>query len=315
MAASTLHLLRRTTFGVTSNLLADVRAAGGRQAWLDQQLDPESISDTACTAALATWPTASSDPPVNHAAMGQGNSLSMEDVVRATLARQLWSKRQLFEVMVAFWSDHLNITCPSGEVWATKAWDDEHVVRAHALGRFEDMLAASATSPAMLLYLNNAESYGKDVNENYGRELLELHTVGRDAGYDHDDIVGAARALSGLSVRNRGNGGTPVDFGTFHYFPDRHYVGPVSVLGWSHPNPTAAGGMDVARSLLTYLSRHPATAERIAEKLAVRFVSDRPPAALVDRLARVYLDHETAIVPVLRALFSSPSSLPRPVRR
>ncbi len=306
MAASTLHLLRRTTFGVTSNLLADVRAAGGRQAWLDQQLDPESISDTACTAALATWPTASSDPPVNHAAMGQGNSLSMEDVVRATLARQLWSKRQLFEVMVAFWSDHLNITCPSGEVWATKAWDDEHVVRAHALGRFEDMLAASATSPAMLLYLNNAESYGKDVNENYGRELLELHTVGRDAGYDHDDIVGAARALSGLSVRNRGNGGTPVDFGTFHYFPDRHYVGPVSVLGWSHPNPTAAGGMDVARSLLTYLSRHPATAERIAEKLAVRFVSDRPPAALVDRLARVYLDHETAIVPVLRALFSSP---------
>jgi uncharacterized protein (DUF1800 family) len=303
--AFTLHLLRRTTFGITSDLLADVREAGGATAWLDRQLDPESISDTTCTAALAPWPMRANDPPVNHAAMGNGNSLSMEDVVRATLARQLWSERQLFEVMVSFWSDHLNITCPSGEVWATKSSDDVHVVRAHALGTFEDMLAASVTSPAMLLYLNNAESYGQAVNENYGRELLELHTVGRDAGYDHDDVVGAARALSGLSVRNRYNGGTPVNFGTFHYFAERHYVGPVSVLGWSHPNATSTGGVDVARSLITYLARHPSTAERIAAKLAVRFVSDHPPAALVDRLARVYLDHGTAIVPVLRALFGS----------
>jgi uncharacterized protein (DUF1800 family) len=232
--------------------------------------------------------------------------MSMEDLVRATLARQLWSKRQLFEVMVDFWSNHLNITCPSGAVWATKAWDDVHVVRAHALGRFEDMLQASVTSPAMLLYLNNAESRGDGVNENYARELLELHTVGLGAGYDHRDIVGAARALSGLSVWDRSDPGTAkLVAGTFRYRADWHYVGPVSVLGWSHPNATAEGGVEVARSLITYLARHPATAKRIATKLAIRFVSDNPPPALVRRLTRVYLDHDTAIPPVLRALFDS----------
>src|SRR4051812_19235393 len=130
------HLLRRTTFGLTSDLLADAAAAGGAMAWLEEQLDPASVDDAACAAALAPWPFAAADPQVNHASMGAGDSVSMEDLVRATLARQLWSKRQLFEVMVDFWSNHLNITCPSGPVWATKAWDDVNVVRAHALGRF-----------------------------------------------------------------------------------------------------------------------------------------------------------------------------------
>ncbi len=302
---SALHLLRRTTFGITPELLADVEDAGGAMAWLEQQLDPGSIDDGTCAAALAAWPFATTDPQVNHATMGAGNATSMEDLVRATLARQIWSRRQLFEVMVDFWSNHLNITCPSGTVWATKAWDDVHVVRAHALGRFEDMLQASVTSPAMLLYLNNAQSRGDAVNENYARELLELHTVGLDAGYSRRDIVSAARALSGLSVWERSDKAAALSLGTFRYRADWHYVGPVSVLGWSHPNDDAAGGVEVARSLITYLARHPATAERIARKLAVRFVRDKPPAALVRRLARVYLDSDTEIVPVLRALFTS----------
>src|SRR3954453_21816067 len=100
------HVLRRTTFGPTPDLLAEVADAGGAMAWLERQLDPASIDDAACAAGLAPWPLATADPQVNHATMGNGNSQSMEDLVRATLARQLWSKRQLFEVMVEFWSNH-----------------------------------------------------------------------------------------------------------------------------------------------------------------------------------------------------------------
>lgn len=303
--AFTLHLLRRTTFGITRDLLADVNAAGGAQAWLNQQLNPGAIADPGLATVLARWPLHAADPPANYAAMEFGHWDSMEDVVRATLARQLWSKRQLFEVMVEFWSNHLNITCPSSDVWATKSWDDKNVIRAHALGRFEDMLQASVTSPAMLMYLNNAQSRGSDPNENYARELLELHTVGVNAGYDHDDIVDVARALSGLTVWDPWNGGTAANYGTFKFNANWHFVGTVSALGWSHPNTTKTGGLTVARSLITYLARHPATARQIARKLAVRFVADSPPAALVDRLAQVYLDNDTATVPVLRALFSS----------
>ncbi|WP_019874151.1 DUF1800 domain-containing protein [Sporichthya polymorpha] len=302
--AFTLHLLRRATFGITPELLTDVTKAGGAQGWLDQQLNPSGLADVPA-AVLGRWPLHAADPPVVHAAGDFGHWKSMEDLVRATVARQLWSKRQLFEVMVDFWSNHLNITCPSSEVWSTKAWDDRNVIRKHALGRFEDMLTASMTSPAMLLYLDNATSRGAAPNENYARELLELHTVGVDAGYGRADILGAARALSGLTVWDPWNGGNATNVGTFRYNANWHYVGKVTVLGWSHANATKNDGPAAAASLATYLARHPATAERIAAKLAVRFVSDTPPAALVERLARVYLDNNTAIVPVLRALFAS----------
>ena len=317
-SAYTLHLLRRATFGLTPALLADVQTAGGAQQWLDQQLNPSAIADATLTTVLARWPLATADPPAVYAAVENGGWDSMEDVVRATIARQLWSKRQLFEVMVDFWSNHLNITCPSSEVWATKAWDDVNVIRKYALGRFEDMLQASLTSPAMLLYLNNAESRGDDVNENYARELLELHTVGVDAGYDHDDIVNAARTLSGLSVWSPWNGGTTANYGTFRFISNWHYAGTVSVMGWTNANATKTGGLAVARSLVTYLTHHQATATRLAKKLAVRFVSDNPPSSLVTKLAQVYLDNDTAIIPVLRALFASQEfqdSIGKKVRR
>ena len=297
------HLMTRTSFGVTPALVGEVRTSA---AWLNAQLAPGSIDDAACDLVLSRWPMATATAPAVEAAIEQGSWGAMEQLVQATLARAIWSKRQLFEVMVEFWSNHLNITCPSSEVWSTKPWDDHTVIRAHALGRFDDMLVASATSPAMLLYLNNAESQGDDVNENYGRELLELHTVGVGAGYTHTDIVSAARVLSGLSVWDRWNGGTAANQGTLRYRSDWHYVGPVSVLGWTHPNADRSGGQEVAASLVRYLANRPETAHRIATKLAVRFVSDAPPTALIDRLTQTYLANGTAIVPVLRQLFASP---------
>lgn len=302
--AATVHLLKRTTFGLTPELVAEVKTMGAA-AWLNQQLSPASIVDTDCDNVLKRFPLYNATPQTLVATLENGAWDGMFDVIRATMARNLWSKRQLFEVMVEFWSNHLNVTTPSSDVWAGRPWEDMNVTRKHALGRFEDMLLASAKSPSMGFYLNNFDSTGTNPNENYARELLELHTVGVDAGYTHDDIVNAARALTGHYYWAPWNGGDSSNNGTWRYVPSRHYVGPVRVMGWSHANSTAAGGPDVTDSLVRYLAKHPATAKRIATKLAIRFVSDTPPQSLINTLAAVYLTNDTQIVPVLRALFAS----------
>jgi len=298
------HLLRRASYGATPELLADVAAAGGSAGWLEQQLAPGSVDDAACEAALGCFPLLTASPQQLEA-HGRFGWDAMFQLRAATIARATLSRRQLLEVMVELWSNHLNITCPSSEVWATRNWHDQHVVRPHALGRFEDMLLACVTSPAMLSHLTASSSRGSVPNENYGRELLELHTVGRDSGYNQQDVLGAARALTGLSTWDPWSGGTGANLWTFRYRSEFRYTGRVAVLGWSHDNANARDGVEVAHSLVRYLARHPATARRIARTLAVRFVADDPPPVLVDRLAQVYLDSGTAVVPVLRALFAS----------
>jgi uncharacterized protein (DUF1800 family) len=175
------------------------------------------------------------------------------------------------------------------------------VIRAHALGKFSDMLRASAKHPAMLTYLNNAESTKDNPNENYGRELLELHTVGLDAGYTEDEMRTSALILTGLGVHWYDE----VDDGTFHYDAENHYTGSVKVLGWSSKNASASNGLTVALDYVDYLAHHPSTARRISTKLCQRFVSDTPPAALVDEMAATYRHNDTAIAPVLRVLFNS----------
>ena len=149
----------------------------------------------------------------------------------------------------------------------------------------------------MMMYLNNAESTKDNPNENYGRELLELHTVGVDGGYDEDDMRQSTLVLTGYGI--------DWDTGLYEYHDWAHYTGPVSVMGWSHANGSEKKGYDVALKYIDYLAHHPSTATRIATKLCQRFVSDAPPPALVDALAETYLAHDTAIVPVLRKLFGS----------
>ncbi len=220
----------------------------------------------------------------------------MQQLGIVAIVRATWSKRQLFEVMVDFWSNHLNVANPSDNVWWSRHDYDRNVIRRHALGKFSDMLAASATHPAMMTYLNNAESTKDNPNENYGRELLELHTVGVDAGYTEDEMHTSALILTGLGVHWYDD----VDDGTFNYEPDNHYVGHVKVLGWASKNTSANKGLAVALDYVDYLAHHPATAHRIAYKLCERFVSDAPPAGLVTKLAQTYRKHDTAIVPVLQ---------------
>ena len=143
------HLLRRATFGPTPELVAEVRAKG-TTAWLAEQLDPASIDDSACDAYLTRYPSLKMTPAQIHTSYPLFSLIPMAELGRAALARALWSKRQLFEVMVEFWSNHFNIAIPSGEGWDVKTTDDREVIRAHALGTFADLLQASAKSPAGL---------------------------------------------------------------------------------------------------------------------------------------------------------------------
>ncbi len=289
------HLLRRTTFGPTPALVAQVKTMG-TTAWLNQQLAPATIDDSACDAYLTRYPTLPMTTVQLRAALPAYAWDAMNQLGRAAVARALFSKRQLFEVMVEFWSNHFNITNPSGDQWDLKPVDDRDVIRKNALGNFSDMLLASAKSPAMLQYLNNAQSSVDGINENYGREILELHTVGIGAGYTHNDVINSARIMTGNTIGVHGE---------FAYYNDRHYVGPVQMLGFSAANADEFAGLALLPQYTSYLANHPSTAQHLATKLATHFVSDTPPTSLINTLASVYLANKTAIVPVLKALFAS----------
>ncbi len=290
------HLARRASFGATPALAAEIKTMGAT-AWLNQQLAPAGIDDSECDAYLTRFPTLPMTPlQLRAGAIPRYSWDAMVQLGQASIARALFSKRQLFEVMVEFWSNHFNIATPSGDVWDLKTTDDRDVIRKNALGKFSTMLKASGESPAMMVYLDNASSSVDTLNENYGRELLELHTVGIEAGYTHDDVINSARILTGNTVGRHGENA---------YYNDWHYVGPVKVLDFADPNDDDFDGLTLIPRYLDYLAHHPSTARRLATKLAVRFVSDTPPASLVTALANVYLANDTAIAPVLKALFAS----------
>jgi uncharacterized protein (DUF1800 family) len=288
------HLLRRATFGATPASLAEATKLGVA-GWLDRQLDPAKIDDAACDAVLARLPLAGADIATARAKLKVHSYDGFKELGRATVARAAWSNRQLFETTVAFWANHLHVAAPSSGVWDSRMDYDRQVIRKHAFGKFADMLKASMRHPAMLTYLDNKSSTKANPNENYARELMELHTVGMT--YGEEDVKAASRLLTGLTVGKDGR---------YAYAADRHMTGAVRILGFAHGNATPAGGEAAALAFADHLARHPDTARRIATKLCVRFVADEAPAGLVARLAKVYLENDTAITPVLKALFTSP---------
>ncbi|MBN2624558.1 MAG: DUF1800 family protein, partial [Acidimicrobiales bacterium] len=230
-----VHLLRRTTFGPTPELVAMVHAVG-IDAWLESQLAPGTIPDPEADAIWAAFPLASADPPTIRASVERARWDAMNDHSTATMARQVWSNRQLFEVMVDFWANHLNVPTPGPGGWDVGPAYQNDVIRRHALGTFSDMLVDAVRHPALLRYLTAAQSTKESVNENLGRELLELHTVGVASGYTEDDVRNSAYILTGRTVLGRDAGD---DESTFRYDPDKHWVGPVTVLDFHHDNSTA----------------------------------------------------------------------------
>ncbi len=295
----TLHIINRFTGGWTPALRAQISRAGGVDRWFARQLSPAGIADTFYSASAAWWTSNNLNAQQLWARDKNGTEGVWEanaNYQRWSLVRRIHSERQVQETMAAFWEHHFHVPA-NGDAAGLFRAQYGRTIRGLALGRFDTLLNAVTTHPAMGCYLGNAQSTRRAPNENLGRELLELHTVGRAAGYTEDDVKSSARILTGwrVDVWNTWNAA---------YDPASHWTGPVRVLGFTHAN-AEADGRAVCRAYLDYLAHHPATARHIARKLAVHFVSDQPSSALVEHLAQVYLANGTAIAPVLRALVAS----------
>jgi hypothetical protein len=292
------HLVTRFSYGLTPELARDVRKAGGGMEWFESQLKPSSVSDKGAGKVDAWWPELSYSPAKlwrRQITGMQGGWEVMANYQRRALQRRIRTNRPVLEMMAEFWENHLNVPVNGDAQFTYRAAYGDHV-REHALGKFSDLLVGAVTHPAMLIYLDQATSTKRHPNENLGRELLECHTVG-EGNFTEDHVKASARILTGYTVDM---------WETWQalYNPEEHWRGTVKVMGFKDSNKKKEG-QGLTRRYLEYLAHHPATARRIAQKLAVKFVRDEPSAGLVARLAKVYLKNDTEIAPVLRALVRS----------
>jgi uncharacterized protein (DUF1800 family) len=320
-----VHFLNRTSFGPTRETIQRLHEIGIR-AYLDEQLQPEKISDSFVEekiAGLKTMRLSSRElielypPPPKAREQGmamaptQGPRQVILELQLARLLRAVYSRRQLYEVMVDFWSNHFNVFAAKGaDRWLVTSYDRD-TIRPHALGRFRDLLLATAKSPAMLFYLDNWMSVEPNsflatrapnlrrqgINENYARELMELHTLGVDGGYTQKDVQEVARCFTGWTIRR------PRGEAEFTFEPRLHDNGAKTVLGVTIP---AGGGMEDGLKVIDLLARHPSTAKFIATKLTRRLVADDPPAAIVVKAETAFRESDGDIRSVLRAIIDSP---------
>ena len=266
-------------------------------------------------------------------ALNNPQQVVTSELVQSKLLRAIYSDRQLEEVMTDFWFNHFNVFIGKGADRYLLTSYERDVIRPRAMGKFEDLLVATAQSPAMLFYLDNWLSVGPNsdfangiskrpnnynwrhtsrqrrppqvkqakgkrsgLNENYGRELMELHTLGVNGGYTQKDVTEVARVLTGWTLKQ------PKQGGGFTFEERMHEPGDKNVLG----HRIKSSGEKEGREVLHILARHPSTAKFISTKLAMRFVSDNPPPALVDRMAQTFLKKNGDIREVLKTLFHSP---------
>lgn len=239
-------------------------------------------------------------------------ALQQEAAARCVL-RALYSPAQLREKMTWFWMNHFNVFAGKGSLRALVGDYEERAIRPHALGRFRDLLGATARHPAMLRYLDNAQNAAGRINENYARELMELHTLGVDGGYSQQDVQELARVLTGVGVSLRPPGEEPprmkpalrqhyVREGLFEFNPQRHDWDPKTLLG----QPLSAQGLAEVDEALDRLARAPATARFITRKIALFMVGDNPPSALLQALAQRFERTDGDIAAVLQTLFDAP---------
>ncbi|HEY6079301.1 MAG TPA: DUF1800 domain-containing protein [Polyangiaceae bacterium] len=321
--AEARHLLNRCAFGPRPGEVERV-ARLGSQRWLDQQLSSPDESPL-LEPALFPYRAAFAAPAelvsdwLGEGWEDEGHSLRqlrrelkpyykdhMRRLAAAELTRDILSQRQLEAVMTNFWANHFNVFASKGFVRIFGGDYLERAIRPHALGTFSDLLLATARHPAMLLYLDNAQSRREKpgasprrrggLNENYARELLELHTLGADAGYSQSDVQEVARVLTGWSVEELRGGRL-----RYVYRRSTHDSGEKQILGEAFP---AGGQEEEGIRLLQLLSRHPATAKHLARRLCARLVADVPPPSCVDAATRAYLASDGDIKQVLRAILT-----------
>jgi uncharacterized protein (DUF1800 family) len=332
-----LHVLNRLGYGPRPGDIERVRQMGVAE-YIARQLDPDRIPDDTAGRAVAAYPVLAKPAtqlvreypqPTKQArermASGAMTPQEMRELFpperrpyviaaqmqAAKLVRATVSDRQLQEVMVDFWFNHFNVFAHKGPVkWMLPDYERD-AIRPHALGRFKDLVVATARHPAMLFYLDNWLSTREDfvlpagpnrgrkmgLNENYARELMELHTLGVDGGYTQQDVIEVARCFTGWTINRPDQGGG------FVFRPLAHDQGAKRVLGHAIP---AGGGEQDGMQVIDILVHHPSTAKFISTKLARHFVSDDPPPALVERAAATFQRTDGDIRAVLLMIFTSP---------
>ncbi len=291
----------------TSRELAVEYFIPAQAARRERQQSPASGND-ASTTADARNASATPRPEPDPAITNERHALA--ELMQAKILRAAYSERQLEEVMAEFWFNHFNVFSGKGLVRQYLHQYERDAIRPHVLGKFRDLLAATAESPAMLMYLDNWQSAApsgrarpdslnrrRGLNENYARELMELHTLGVDGGYTQKDVQEVARAFTGWTIA------TPRQGGAFRFEPRMHDFGEKVVLGHKI---RAGGGKKDGDEVISLLAKHPSTAKFISSKLARRFVADDPPTALVDRVARTFRESDGDIREVVRAIITSP---------
>ena len=313
-----VHVLNRTGFGPRPGDYQKVRKLAktpedAAVAYLEQQLHPETIQDDDADYEARRFETL--QEPLGEMFEYQPELLQNE-LMRATLTRAVRSERQLFEVMAQFWSDHFNIDPSKGDCKWLKIVDDREVIRKHALGKFADLLRASALSPAMLWYLdgrvNRRARPADKPNENYARELLELHTLGVHGGYTQKDVMEVARCLTGWTVRSTAN---PPYFqiGKVEFDPALHDFGSKTILAQTVPSTDATLPNNVLEQrgrheldrVLEIVAAHPATAHHISTKLCRHFIADNPPPAAVAVVSDAFMRSAGDVRETLRALYQT----------
>ncbi|MDB5730144.1 MAG: hypothetical protein JWQ03_39, partial [Variovorax sp.] len=335
-AVTQLRWLDRVSWGATS---ADqtTLARRGLPAWLHEQLHPRPAALPPAAQAQIDAMTISRTPLDQLAiALAEqrkaADALPDEDQKKAArqayqqeltrlareaqqrfMLRALYSPNQLQEQMTWFWLNHFNVNVRKDAIRALIGDYEENAIRPHALGRFRDLLGATLRHPAMLRYLDNAQNAAGRLNENYARELMELHTLGVGSGYSQADVQELARVLTGVGIALRPTDAQPPNLrpalrahhvreGLFEFNPARHDYGAKTLLG----APITQRGLAEVDEALDRLARAPATATFISRKLAVYFVADAPPEALVERMAATFRASDGDIAATLATLFTAP---------
>ncbi len=303
-----LRLLRRATYGPTAGDVLDIGNVG-YQRWLNDQVNYTRIDDSDVDIQVAArWPLLSRN--VEQLSQEESYPLRLQ-LQEATIYRAAFSKRQLYERMVEFWSDHFNVSFD--KVGYLKVVEDREVIRKHAMGRVSDLVKASAHSPAMLAYLDQNYSRRGSPNQNYARELMELHTLGVDGGYTQTDVAELSRVLTGWTFAGAGE---------FSFNQSRHDYTAKTVLGVQIPATTqaiaGAAGVEEGEQMIDVLLNHPSTARFIATKMLKWLLTPEPTEVQINAIAGAYRATRGDIKRMVRAILNegwvadAPAKLKRP---